>query len=127
MVHRVFGTRLNSWHPHELICRSAGVRTREPGPMTESERFAAMMEKSAALKRRIAQELGDAVVGVVAACERSLTADGKLMFCGNGGSAADSQHLATEMLVRLRPNKERKSMAALGLPFDPALFSLGGH
>ena len=29
------------------------------------------------------------------------------MFCGNGGSAADSQHLATEMLIRLRPNSER--------------------
>jgi D-sedoheptulose 7-phosphate isomerase len=95
--------------------------------MTESERFAAMMEKSAALKRRIAQELGDAVVGVVAACERSLTADGKLMFCGNGGSAADSQHLATEMLVRLRPNKERKSIAALALTLDPALLTAGGN
>ena len=30
-----------------------------------------------------------------------------MMFCGNGGSAADSQHLATEMLVRLRRSNER--------------------
>jgi D-sedoheptulose 7-phosphate isomerase len=95
--------------------------------MTESERFAAMMRKSAALKQRIATELGDAVVGVVAACERSLEAGGKLMFCGNGGSAADSQHLATEMLVRLRPNKNRKSIAALALTLDPALLTAGGN
>ena len=66
--------------------------------MSEIARFAAMMNKSAALKQRIATELADSVVGVVAACEASLRLGGKLMFCGNGGSAADSQHLATEML-----------------------------
>ena len=95
--------------------------------MMESERFAAMMEKSAALKLRIAKELGDAVVGVIAACERSLGNGGKLMFCGNGGSAADSQHLATEMLVRLRPGKNRRSIAALALTLDPALLTAGGN
>jgi D-sedoheptulose 7-phosphate isomerase len=95
--------------------------------MTESDRFTAMMEKSAALKQRIARELGDAVIGVVAACERSLSAGGKLMFCGNGGSAADSQHLATEMLIRLRPNKERQSIAALALTLDPAMLTACGN
>ena len=68
----------------------------------EISRFTAMMTKSADLKRRIATELADAVIGVVDACETSLRGGGKLMFCGNGGSAADSQHLATEMLIRLR-------------------------
>jgi D-sedoheptulose 7-phosphate isomerase len=95
--------------------------------MSEIDRFAAMMEKSAALKLRIARELGGAVVGVVGACERSLAMGGKLMFCGNGGSAADSQHLATEMLVRLRPNTERRSIAALALTLDPALLTAGGN
>jgi D-sedoheptulose 7-phosphate isomerase len=95
--------------------------------MTESERFAAMMEKSAALKQRIGRELGGAVTAVVEACERSLTAGGKLMFCGNGGSAADSQHLATEMLVRLRPHKNRRSIPALALTLDPALLTAGGN
>src|SRR4029077_16366166 len=95
--------------------------------MTEGTRFAAMMEKSAALKLRIARELGGAVIGVVEACERSLAGGGKLMFCGNGGSAADSQHLATEMLVRLRPGKERRSIAALALTLDPALLTGGGE
>ena len=95
--------------------------------MTETDRFAAMMQKSAALKLRIANELGSAVVGVVEACEHSLANGGKLMFCGNGGSAADSQHLATEMLVRLRPGKERRSIAALALTLDPALLTAGGN
>jgi len=36
---------------------------------------------------------------------KSLQEGGKIMLCGNGGSAADAQHLAAEMLVRLRPKK----------------------
>ena len=34
----------------------------------------------------------------------SIKNGGKMMLCGNGGSAADAQHLAAEMLIRLRPN-----------------------
>ena len=57
--------------------------------MSEVSRFTAMMQRSAALKARIATELAAAVIGVVDACERAVSAEGKLMFCGNGGSAAD--------------------------------------
>jgi len=95
--------------------------------MSERDRFAVMMERSAALKRRIAVELADAVVAVVAACETSLRGGGKLMFCGNGGSAADSQHLATEMLIRLRGAVERDSWPALALTLDPAALTAGGN
>jgi D-sedoheptulose 7-phosphate isomerase len=93
----------------------------------EAARFTAMMTKSAELKRRIATELADAVVKVVGACEASLRAGGKLMFCGNGGSAADSQHLATEMLIRLRSGVERPSIAALALTLDPAMLTACGN
>jgi D-sedoheptulose 7-phosphate isomerase len=95
--------------------------------MTERARFAAMMNKSAALKQRIATELATAVVGVIDACEQSLRGGGKLMFCGNGGSAADAQHLATEMLIRLRPKTERESIAALALTLDPAMLTACGN
>ena len=95
--------------------------------MTERARFAAMMNKSAALKQRIATELAAAVVGVIDACEQSLRGGGKLMFCGNGGSAADAQHLATEMLIRLRPKTERESIAALALTLDPAMLTACGN
>jgi D-sedoheptulose 7-phosphate isomerase len=49
------------------------------------------------------------------------------MFCGNGGSAADSQHLATEMLIRLRGSVERPSWPALALTLDPAALTAGGN
>jgi D-sedoheptulose 7-phosphate isomerase len=93
----------------------------------ETARFAAMMMKSADLKRRVAVELADSVVAVVDASETSLRGGGKLLFCGNGGSAADAQHLATEMLIRLRPNSERPSIAALALTLDPAMLTACGN
>lgn len=93
----------------------------------EMARFAAMMTKAADLKRRIATESAEAVIQVVDACEASLRAGGKLMFCGNGGSAADSQHLATEMLIRLRGSHERPSVAAIALTLDPAMLTACGN
>jgi D-sedoheptulose 7-phosphate isomerase len=96
-------------------------------PSSETARFTAMMTKSADLKRRIAVELADAVIAVVDACETSVRGGGKLMFCGNGGSAADAQHLATEMLIRLRGSHERPSIAALALTLDPAMLTACGN
>ena len=86
-----------------------------------------MMTKSADLKRRIATELAETVIDVVDACEASLRDGGKLLFCGNGGSAADSQHLATEMLIRLRGRMKRPSIAALALTLDPAMLTACGN
>lgn len=57
------------------------------------------------------REIGDAIVA-------SLRAGGKLMLCGNGGSAADAQHLAAELLVRLRPDRDRPGLPALALALD---------
>jgi D-sedoheptulose 7-phosphate isomerase len=52
----------------------------------------------------------------VSTCVKSLKSGGKLMFCGNGGSAADSQHLAAEFTGRF--NKDRAPLAALALSTD---------
>ena len=49
---------------------------------------------------------------------KKLNSGGKLIFCGNGGSAADAQHLAAEFLVRLRPNVNRRPFSALSLAQD---------
>jgi D-sedoheptulose 7-phosphate isomerase len=43
---------------------------------------------------------------------------GKVFLCGNGGSAADAQHLTAEFLVRLRPMINRNPIAALSLALD---------
>jgi len=95
--------------------------------MNETARFAAIMEEGAALRRRLANEAAASVIGVVDACEASMRNGGKLFFCGNGGSAADAQHLATEWLVRLRSKVERPSWPAIALTLDPTALTAGGN
>ena len=50
----------------------------------------------------------------------SILKKNKIFFCGNGGSASDAQHLTAELLIRLRPNVNRKSIPAICLHMDPS-------
>lgn len=52
---------------------------------------------------------------------------GKLMLCGNGGSAADAQHLSAEYIVRLRPNVNRKPIPAISLAQDTSTLTACGN
>jgi len=51
---------------------------------------------------------------------KKISKGGKIFLCGNGGSAADAQHLAAEFLVRLRKNVNRSPIAAISLFTDPS-------
>ena len=53
--------------------------------------------------------------------EKSLAAGHKILFCGNGGSAADSQHLAAEFVGRFQ--KERKGLPAVALTVDTSILT----
>lgn len=51
----------------------------------------------------------------------------KVLFCGNGGSAADSQHLAAELVVRLRSHYNRPAIPGLALTVDTSILTAGGN
>ena len=51
----------------------------------------------------------------------------KIMFCGNGGSAADSQHLATEFMIRLSHDLDRPAIGAIALTTDSSNLTAGGN
>ncbi|MBC8525801.1 MAG: D-sedoheptulose 7-phosphate isomerase [Candidatus Cloacimonetes bacterium] len=53
----------------------------------------------------------------------TLQNNGKIMLCGNGGSAADAQHIAAEFVVRFRSNFVRKSLPALSLTTDTSIIT----
>lgn len=55
------------------------------------------------------------------ACKKALDSNGKLLFCGNGGSAADSQHLAAEFMVRYK--LDRRPLRALALTTDTSILT----
>lgn len=70
----------------------------------------------------------DLVARIAQFAERSaaaLRAGGKLVFFGNGGSAADAQHLAAELVVRLR--SERPGLAALSLTTNPSVLTAAAN
>ncbi len=64
------------------------------------------------------------IIQIITKC---LIKGGKLMFCGNGGSASDAQHLATEFLIRLKPNLNRSSIPAISLTLDSSVLTACGN
>ena len=64
--------------------------------------------------------IGDQIV-------ESILTKGKLLICGNGGSAADAQHLAAELLIRLRPFINRNSIPAITLATDSSTLTACGN
>ena len=75
--------------------------------------------------RKTEAALGAAFAGLLAACVKSLRGGGKLMFFGNGGSAADAQHLAAELSVRYRA--DRAALAAIALSTDTSALTAAGN
>lgn len=66
------------------------------------------------------------IIGQVAVhCRQALKRGNKIMFCGNGGSAADSQHLAAELVGRYKLN--RKAMNAMALTVDTSILTAVGN
>lgn len=72
-------------------------------------------------------KLSNDVAGVVENICKRLKKGGKLLFCGNGGSAADAQHLAAEFIVRLRPHINRNPIPALTLTQDTSTLTACGN
>ena len=69
----------------------------------------------------LSEEVATVADLVTAAFERG----NKLLFCGNGGSAADAQHLATEYVVRFR--RDRRPLPAIALTTDTSLLTAAAN
>ena len=69
--------------------------------------------------------LSSAFAELVGACVQSIRGGGKLLFFGNGGSAADAQHIATELTVRYK--NDRAAIAALALTTDTSALTAAGN
>jgi len=89
--------------------------------------FAEEITKTVAVLQAMSadRELKANVERVAEACASAIAAGGKVMFCGNGGSAADSQHLAAELVVKLV--FDRPGMAGLALTVDTSALTAIGN
>jgi D-sedoheptulose 7-phosphate isomerase len=73
------------------------------------------IEESIDLKNRIKEELAEKIIEVAHALADCIKNGGKLLLCGNGGSAADAQHFAGELVVRLSSDYTRSALPAITL------------
>jgi D-sedoheptulose 7-phosphate isomerase len=83
------------------------------------------LTESADLKRRVADEMADDIVRAAQMMVECLRNGGIVAFCGNGGSAADAQHLAGEIVGRFR--RERPGYAGLALTTDTSVLTAIGN
>jgi len=75
--------------------------------------------------RRTETALAGAFADLVATCVKAIRGGGKLLFFGNGGSAADAQHLATELTIRYVT--DRAAIAAIALTTDTSALTAAGN
>lgn len=80
---------------------------------------------------KVKEELMNACIPDIEKCAQVLASaiknGNKILFCGNGGSAADSQHIAAELVIRFRGSVNRPAIPALALTVDPSIMTAGGN
>ena len=89
------------------------------------ERVKKFLKTSGDLKYKVAEAMADKILEAAHIIRDCLANGGKLLLMGNGGSAADSQHIAAELIGRFK--KERKAMPAIALTVDSSSLTALGN
>ena len=93
--------------------------------MNPNDRLTSGLLELAELARQSASSLGPQMERALKLVRETVARGGTLFFCGNGGSAADAQHLATEYVVRYMKN--RRAYPAVALTTDSSLLTAAGN
>jgi D-sedoheptulose 7-phosphate isomerase len=89
------------------------------------DRAVTRLRELARLADESAEALPDEIAAAAMLVRRVLADGGTLFFCGNGGSAADAQHIATEYVVRYM--RTRRALPAIALTTDTSLLTAAGN
>jgi D-sedoheptulose 7-phosphate isomerase len=92
----------------------------------EMEYIAQQLAESAAVKNGIARECAGQIREAFGLLSRAFRDGHKLLICGNGGSAADAQHIAAELVVRMNI-AGRPALPAIALTTDSSALTAGGN
>ena len=92
---------------------------------SSAEEIRRQLEESARVKRSFSDELVGRIAQFAEKSAAALRGGGKIVFFGNGGSAADALHLAAELVVRLRT--DRRGLPALALTANPSVLTAAGN
>jgi len=92
---------------------------------TRSQQIRAQLQESCRVQQSFSEELLARIEEFAERSAAALRQKGKIVFFGNGGSAADAQHLAGELVVRL--NRERAGLPALALTTNASILTAAGN
>lgn len=95
--------------------------------LSPAEQVRRHLLQAAEVQRLTAGQCADQLADAAARCAEALRAGGKLLFCGNGGSAADCQHLAAEFVSALNHDKPRPALAAIALTTDTSFLTASAN
>ncbi len=87
----------------------------------------AELAASADVQRRTFDQCAEGIVRAADLMIAALRAQHKILLCGNGGSAADCQHLATELVIRMDPQIKRPGIPAIALTTDSSMLTAGAN
>ena len=79
------------------------------------------------VKTRLAQENETSLDRAIQQLLSTIRTGGKILLCGNGGSAADAQHIAAELVIRLKSSSNRPAIAAQALTVDTSIITAGAN
>jgi len=85
------------------------------------------LRESAETKQRIAEQCVNDILKAVDIILDAFNRKKKILLCGNGGSASDAQHLATEFVIRLNPKIKRPGLPAIALTADTSNLTAGAN
>nr|MBC8484571.1 D-sedoheptulose 7-phosphate isomerase [Bacteroidota bacterium] len=85
------------------------------------------LKESSDVKLKVLEQCKEDIGKVADVLVNAVSNSKKILFCGNGGSAADSQHIATEFMIRLSHDIERPAMGAIALTTDTSNLTAGGN
>ncbi len=90
---------------------------------TATTRIEAHLNQSSATLQKTADACADAIVRAAERITECFVSGGKLLICGNGGSAAESQHMAAELTHRLSAAVQRRALPAIALTTDTSFLT----
>ena len=96
-------------------------------PNFSTDRITSIIQDSIATKERLIAECAESIRQSGNLLAETLHKGGKILFCGNGGSAADAQHIAAELVIRYRSNVQRRALPAIALTVDPSILTAGAN
>jgi D-sedoheptulose 7-phosphate isomerase len=85
------------------------------------------LTESSETKLKIKDQISEEILRAVDILVSAYKDGNKLLLCGNGGSAADCQHIATELMIRLSHHIKRPALPAIALTTDTSNLTAGGN